>query len=390
MPTSLGAILVVLSAIGFASCGGDSPSTVPPPPPAPPPIPRPPALEVKSCGPLAARLHFTAVSGGAFYRFERRYGETGPWRHLVTLDGRLLDFHEQGPSGPIYLYEDFEPFAALVKTSIWYRVRAELDDGRSTGWSQVWGCEKAVTTDFRFEKQFWGELAFDAYECPFASSCPNYYESGASIPPLEDRRLYVLASQPDFHIRTHDDTGKRQLSSAEVRAIRAKIPEAVAGFTGESWRGRITSGPEDVRRRGWVTIRASGEQDDPERWETDGDFFTCGRALTGAETGAIWLNSDRISLSSARNKCRLDTLIAHETGHALGFFHVAGERDVMAQFVGLEHLSAREEYHAQLAYEVGRGTRYADGPQMTATANGSAPGRAPVEPVFAQCLGPQF
>ena len=57
-------------------------------------------------------------------------------------------------------------------------------------------------------------------------------------------------------------------------------------------------------------------------------------------------------------------IFAHEFGHALGFFHVADRNAVMEPGVynGIDQFSAREVYHARLAYEVGRWQRYCGWP----------------------------
>ena len=40
----------------------------------------------------------------------------------------------------------------------------------------------------------------------------------------------------------------------------------------------------------------------------------CGQALVGATAGQIWLDGSRL--------CNLASVVAHELGHALGFWHV--------------------------------------------------------------------
>ena len=255
--------------------------------------------------------------------------------------------------------------AAVVSPGI-YHVRVNSYGSSSGAYAMEARFSESVAPDDRFNRRFWDQIAFDAHDCPGEGSCPDYYTDGSASFALEERVLHVLPfTSPSFHIRTHNDDGERRLSAAEAGAIRREIAGAVEQLTGEAFRGDITSGSHDVRRERWITIRASSEEDDPDLWETDDpEHFACGSAYVGALTGSIWLNSDRISTVARRNKCLLAPLVIHEIGHAMGFFHVSGRRDVMAvlQDSSLDSFTSREQYHAQLAYELGRNTRYTDGP----------------------------
>ena len=226
---------------------------------------------------------------------------------------------------------------------------------------------RTVQTDHRFDLQFWSEFAFDTYECPGRNSCPNYFADGTGSRSLRDRVLYVLPrSSPNFHIRTHAENGQRRLSDSRVRAISRAIPRAVEQLTGETFAGTITTGSHDISEEGWVTIRASSEDDSPDLWDTgDPDTYYCGRANVGWEAGSIWLNSDRISLSSSRYRCTLVPLLIHEIGHAMGFFHVGGSRHAMN--VGINeavNFSSAEQYHARIAYQLGRHTPFTSDPSQ--------------------------
>ena len=366
-------VAVLVWSVLLGGCGRDSP-TVPPAPPPPPPLPRPPALEIEVCGPLYTDLRFSEVPGATFYEFERRYTEHGEWERLLRRDARLLSPYATGSGGTeIYRHLDYEPYIDGIRVSIWYRVRAELADGRTTEWSELWYCEalpvrEEIPTDHRFVRWFWDQLAFDAYECPNEAACPDYYQSGESILPLRERRLYVLPDpSPDIYIRTERDTGGRGFSSSQIRTLRRVIPDAISALTGEPFTGRITEGSADRDRDGSITIVAVRAADDREQWAPDDDGRRrCGQARTGWTNGKITLNLDAIRSSRTDGYCWLESILRHEMGHALGFFHVRDTSDVMyADDQWRSRFSSREEYHAQLAYQYGRATVYEDGPLHT-------------------------
>ena len=259
-----------------------------------------------------------------------------------------------------------------ANTVYYLRIRTVIGAGGSrqeSAWTRpVSGrTELDFRIDHRFSRPFWDAIAFDAYECPGEGSCPDYYADGSASRALEDRVLFVLPTTgPNFHIRTHNDHGERRMPSSSARRIRQLIPDAVEVLTGEPYTGIVTTGPEDAERDGWVTIEFLTEQDDPDYWESDDpEAVVCGRARVGAVRGLIVLNSSQIS----ETMCQLDPLTRHEVGHALGFFHVRGNRDVMtASQNDTHHFTSRERYHAQLAYELGRFRPYTSGPVMVTRA----------------------
>lgn len=364
--------ILVLPLLLVVACGRDSPP-VPTAPPPPPPLPRPPALEIETCGPSYTDLRFSEVPGATVYVFERRYREHGQWEPLTRRDARLLSRYSVGPDGTdIYRYLDYEPYRDGIRVSIWYRVRAELADGRETEWSELWYCQalpiyETPTTDHRFDRPFWGQMAFNAHECPTPASCPSWSENGDPIPLLENRVLYVLSTtSPNFHIRASG------FSQSELRTIRNVIPDAVSALTGELFFGQITEGADGDLRDGWILI---------EHQEEEGDSEACGRARIGAPDGHIRLDMTRTSVSGNRG-CWLEGLLRHEIGHALGFFHVPRTSDMMHRESTARSFSARETYHAQLAYEAGRGTPYSRGPMTTST------GTPTPEPAVAVCSVP--
>ena len=97
---------------------------------------------------------------------------------------------------------------------------------------------------------------------------------------------------------------------------------------------------------GWITVRFAPPTINAK---------ICGQAQVGVSGGAIDLYSNTPGI-----ECRCAGLsdirpltVRHELGHALGFFHTDSASDVMAGFgvAGCDALpSARERYHAAIAY----------------------------------------
>ncbi len=204
-----------------------------------------------------------------------------------------------------------------------------------------------IPTDARFRLSFWRAMVFDAHECPRSGRCK---EGSSFYPEVEDRVIFVLSTtSPDFAIRTHDSAGNQTFSSSEIATMRREIPRAVEALTGVPFRGQIVSEASAFERNGWVTITQTSSLGDN----------VCGRARVGASTGRIQIAAD--------STCPFRQLIAHEIGHAMGFFHTPDQSGLMYPSVtNAGSFSSRERYHAQLAYQFGRGHPYTDG-ERTAT-----------------------
>lgn len=191
--------------------------------------------------------------------------------------------------------------------------------------------------DPRFDDAFWRQFVFNAYAAPDE---------------LSWRTTKVLTIVPNVWIWTLDDTHQAE------EAVRRLFPRTYRELTGRPYTGRIESGPHDRNEWGWITVE----------FPTSLQAQRRGQALIGANPGRIkmvWDGWWHFGPGSTVGHWFFENTLQHEIGHALGFWHVSGTRDVMSvEGNDWEHerFTARERYHAQLAYEVGRGARYCGWP----------------------------
>ena len=197
----------------------------------------------------------------------------------------------------------------------------------------------------RFDDPFWRQFMFNQFDAPGTISW---------------RTTEVLeTTSPNVYIRMGDPTGRRVVSIGQRDHIRRAIPRLAEQLTGQPYRGRIEDGLADREQPGWITVRFVTQEEEPDISEG-----ACARASVGADPGNIWIIRRARGNRYCVDERYFPEIFAHEFGHALGFSHVADRSAVMASGVynGIDQFSAREVYHARLAYEVGRGQRYCGWP----------------------------
>jgi len=166
----------------------------------------------------------------------------------------------------------------------------------------------------------------------------NTFDAPSGMEPL---RRWI--ANPNVYVRTVDQDG-RAIEPEVIATVLATIPDAVRDFTGGRISvARLESGTEArTPTTNWIAVDIL----------RDPASTVCGRAQVGGNPGQITLYNDRCGCGS--NKIRGRT-IAHEVGHALGFWHVGDRNAVMyPQASGscpIGTLTASERFHAGLAYQ---------------------------------------
>ena len=97
-----------------------------------------------------------------------------------------------------------------------------------------------------------------------------------------------------------------------------------------------------------------------------GGRTTCGGANVGQTEGLMVVNVE------GSDSCDLFAVTMHEVGHVLGFFHVLNLGDFIMSPILTEIpavFTETEQFHAQLAWELGRGVPYTPDPRKASSSS---------------------
>jgi hypothetical protein len=296
-------LVLVLAAASHTACGGGS-SPQPTPTPSPTPQPSPQPAEWTINGQIVEYGTGRGVSGGEMTAdITGTVSVEGNGTFKISSTATPAIFHVRIDAPGFVTRETYVRGAAGARTNLVISV---------------------IRNAAPFSLDFYRELVRNSAE-------------GDVLEPLTR-----WTARPNIYLRTVDQNGKAiepEVLDSVTQSLRKGVVDWSSGTLSVATFEKGSATRE--RTNGWIVVNILRDRNSP----------YCGQSYVGAPDGQIELWDDRCSCGSKKIG---GSLVSHEVGHAMGFWHVTDKKAIMAPVgdncpTGI--LTDDEKYHAKLAYD---------------------------------------